>query len=442
MVMKKLALLFLSFTIVFAILGCGDDDDTLILDVFDGDNSNESKNLVIWGEVPGTDADDIREAMAYVSDNNPYGITLEYVPVQGLGVRLAAARLAGDLPDLVLWPRPDTATYAPKGFLYELHELVERDGMNTDIFYAEALRELKHDSALYGLPVDIDPWGIWVNMGMVESHNADLTPSDPDYVTVPTTWDELYHAAVQLTRHDQSGNVTATGFNINALRGAFYSFLLTVGGEIIDENNGVVNIDDTKGTAVLEFFNDFYRHEPPLYTRGIDPIDAFAGNRLAMTFGPLYFERQVKARNTSIDMQFISVPAGPIDGVQSGVIGGYGLVIPRGAKNPNNAWDIMQWWTNDEEALLAYTEIYSALPANITLWESDSIKNHPLFSSVIDEIEHYRVRPVIPGYINFEVQAVFPTIDKLELEMDSMTVAKALEEIKRIGDRTLALERE
>lgn len=436
--------IFSSIVIILALLltACAGSTERDIREIFDGDTSKESKKLVIWGEVPGADVDELKKAIKYISDNNPYGIELEYVSVQGMNVKLATAKLAGDLPDLILWPRVDTSTYAPKGFLYPIDELIEAGEIDMDVFYQEAVRELQHKGKTYGLPLDIDPWGIWINLDVLNAYNEGLDEDSEEYAKIPETWDELMDTAIKLTKHDAKGNVLVSGFDVHALRGAFYSFLLTVGAQIVDEDKAVVDIDNEKGKLVLNFFNEFYQLDPSIYAPGINPSDAFASGHLAITFGPLFFQREVKVKNPDINMRFISIPAGPVDGVKSGVIGGFGLVVPKGSKNPNNAWNIIKYWATNEEAIMKYNDINSTLPANKNLWNSDSVLNHELYSYVIEEIKNYKVRPTVPGYINFEVQAVFPTIDKLQLGIEDMTVEKALSEIKRIGDRTLALEKE
>lgn len=67
--------------------------------------------------------------------------------------KLLTGIAGGELPDIIMWDRYQTALYAPKGVLEPLDKLVKEDNVKMDDFYEESVKEMTYSDKLYGLPL-------------------------------------------------------------------------------------------------------------------------------------------------------------------------------------------------------------------------------------------------------------------------------------------------
>lgn len=70
--------------------------------------------------------------------------------------QLLTAAASDTLPDVIWLGRFETASWASRGVLNPIDELVERDGYDTSMFYDWALEEASYDGQLYGIPGGAD----------------------------------------------------------------------------------------------------------------------------------------------------------------------------------------------------------------------------------------------------------------------------------------------
>jgi len=146
------------------------------------------------------------------------------------------------MPDIVVWDR--FATPSNTKLLMPLDDLIAEDGVDVSKFFAEAYDELTVDGKQYGLPLDADPWGLYINMDMVEEYNATAAAEDKIDVNDLGTWTKVMDAAEKLTVRN-GDNVTRSGINTTSADGQFFSFVYTGGGELIDTDKDSPAYGDT-----------------------------------------------------------------------------------------------------------------------------------------------------------------------------------------------------
>ena len=292
------------------------------------------------------------------------GVTLQFQPMNQLPTSLRTACMSGPtrMPDIVIWDRFSTPSNT--SFLLPLDDLIQEDAIDTTKFLAEAYDELTVDGVQYGLPLDADPWGIYVNMDLVNTYNDTASEADKIDVDSLDTWTELLDAAEKLTERDGS-NVTRSGLNTTSADGQFFSFIYTGTGELINTDETDPNYGDTvmKESAAemlsdgqslrvydtLAFFNELYHKN--LCNTGHGGTDAFGNGLCAMTYGSLYFPQELSAYSLE-NYKMLPYPArdrtyvqgedspqvldpaatdasGMVNGQVGGMLGGYGLAIPQ-----------------------------------------------------------------------------------------------------------------
>jgi ABC-type glycerol-3-phosphate transport system substrate-binding protein len=238
---------------------------------------------------------------------------------------------------------------------------------------SEALNELTYKNTVYGIPFDLDPWGIYVNLDNVNAYNTE-NPSATIDTNDLGTWSKVMAAAKKLTIKNSGGTVTTAGLNTTSMDGQFFSFAFTAGGEVINTGRGEAEYSSQYGDSVLTtppdeygqraretlaFFLDLYKSD--ICSNSLGGTGAFVNGTLAMTYGSMFFPQTMKTENPSkqVNYKFIPYPmrdlsyfadgasaptnttagkpvavdpaqtvGGLKNGVYGGLLGGYGLAIP------------------------------------------------------------------------------------------------------------------
>ena len=385
------------------------------------------------------------------------GVYLQFSPMTQLPTSLGTACLSGPhkMPDIVVWDR--FATPSNTKLLMPLDDLIAEDGVDVSKFFAEAYDELTVDGKQYGLPLDADPWGLYINMDMVEEYNATAAAEDKIDVNDLGTWTKVMDAAEKLTVRN-GDNVTRSGINTTSADGQFFSFVYTGGGELIDTDKDspaygdtvmaedVGFLTDAESLRVydsLAFFNELY--DKNLCNTGHGGTDAFGNGLLGITYGSIYFPQELSSYNLK-NYKMLPYPArdrtyvngedkpqvldpeatddlGMKNGQVGGMLGGYGLVIPQPTNaamrtqewknHVEKAWEVIKlWMMNDEINELYFTE-NKAITCRQDLWENEFYEQDGVMKDILPYLENYKMRPSVAGYEMFESSIVRTQIQAL-----------------------------
>lgn len=488
--MKKLLGLCLSailaLTAVFGATACSTtsandyseytDDGRLILTIWAPDqyaNATIRSRFQAWLD-DFNETDEIKEL----------GVYLEFSPFTQLPTTLSTACISGPhmMPDIVIWDR--FATPSNTTYLMPIDDLLEEDNIDTSVFLDEAYDELTVNGSQYGLPLDADPWGIYVNMDIVNTYNDQNSASAIDVDSLDT-WSELIDAADKLTIRDGS-NVTRSGLNTTSADGQFFSFVYTGTGELIDtdENSSaygdtVMSMDSadifTDGESMrvydtLAFFKELYALN--LCNTGHGGTDAFGNGLLAMTYGSIYFPQELSSysiKNYKMlpyparDLTYINVnteqgahgeslvasetdSTGMQNGQVGGMLGGYGLAIPQPVmenmrtdewrSHVEKAWEVIKLWLLDDEMNESYFTANEVITCRSDLWDNAFYtENTGVIGDILPYLENYKMRPSVAGYEVFESSIVRADIQMLK--EGSLTVLATYEKIRDDGNALL-----
>ncbi|HEY0187231.1 MAG TPA: ABC transporter substrate-binding protein [Cellulomonas sp.] len=386
--------------------------------------SGSPQVITVWGPWSG-DAEDQAAVMfdAYNASQDEYQV--DYQPQEEIAQKVLTAIASGDVPDLVIWDRYQTSLYAAKGALMSVDDLIERDGVDTSVFYEQALSETQYDGQTYGLPLIVDDRVLFYNKTLFAE--AGLEP--------PTTWAELEADAVALTVRDASGTLVQSGFELQDA-GLFNLWCLQAGCDLVSEDSETTAFDSAAGLEVLDFW-DRLLNQDKVYDLGFsDTGDPFAEGTLAMKYdGPWALSTYNDVEG--LDYGIVEPPTGP-DGDTGAIMGGLALVIPEGATNVDGAWDFSTWWTLDPANGVTFAQVSGWPPAN-TEAAADPYFASDDYAAFTATMEYAQARPTVPGYQDVEGLALTPQIEKFM--SGEISAADALAAAAQQGDEILAEER-
>ncbi|WP_026366185.1 ABC transporter substrate-binding protein [Promicromonospora sukumoe] len=385
----------------------------------DGGSGGGPEEVTFWGSWSGAQAKQLQaQADAFNESQDEYEV--KYVAQELVEEKLLTALASGSVPDVVLWDRYNTPLYVPKNALSPLDEYIEADGVDTTQFYDQAMGELVVEGETYGLPLLVDNRSLFYNTELLA--DAGVEP--------PTDWDSLKDAAEAVTERD-GGKLSVAGFALDD-PGLFNIWLRQAGGQMFADDGATTAFNSPEGLEVLEFWQGLL--DAGVYEPGFgEGVDSFAEGSTAIKYdGPWALTALDEAE---VDYGIVQPPVGP-DGDQGAGMGGFGLVIPSGAQQPDGAWEFIKWWTTQPENGVDFAKISGWIPANVEAANDPYFTEDDRYQAFIETMEYAQVRSSIPGASDVEGKALIPALEKfLGGETDAAT---ALKEAQELGDRILA----
>lgn len=387
-----------------------------------GGDGEGPEAVTFWGSWSGDQIDQLdAQAAAFNEAQDDYEVT--YVAQELVEEKLLTGIASGQVPDVVLWDRYQTPLYVPRGALAPIDDLLEQDGVDVGQFYEQAMGEMVVDGQTYGLPLLVDNRSLFFNPTVLEE--AGLEP--------PTTWDELRSVAQQVTERD-GASLTRAGFSLGDT-GLFNMWLRQAGGSMFSEDGTTTAFNSPEGLEVLAFWQSIV--DDGSFELGFgEGVDAFAEGDLVMKYdGPWALSGLDAAE---IEYGIVEPVAGP-DGDKAAGMGGFGLVIPEGAPNPEGAWEFIKWWTTQPENGVAFAEISGWIPANVEAANDPYFTDDPRYAAFIAAMDYATVRSSVAGASDVEGKALIPALQKFMA--GDVTAEAALAEAQELGDQILAQNR-
>ena len=277
------------------------------------------------------------------------GITLEIVP-KADDQKLLTAAAAKQLPDILWLERESTSSWAARGVLQPIDDLIARDKYDTGRFYEAAFSESRYDNKTWGLPQFMPVRALYVNLDMLKEAGADLATLDTG------NWEQFTELGRALTR--RSGDrVDRWGF-ANKIQDFLWLYGLANGGTFISPDGKRAGFNDPKIVDALDWgiknyeAQGGYKSYQALATT-FQNDEQFARGQVAMT--PYEnFMLGIIAR-VAPGLNFALVPmrkrgGGPNDWIS--FTGGNIWTIPSGAKDRDAAWEFIKFMSAEETWLL------------------------------------------------------------------------------------------
>lgn len=323
-------------------------------------------------------------------------ITVDLIatPIGETYPKIAAALAAGsdqyDIIELDYFLMPQVA-----GQLQPLDEYMSKDKPFADDYLAAVAKNV---SDLY----------VWKNVryGIANDSNTQLMfyrkdIFDKEGLKVPKTYNDVLELAKTLTRDTPAGKqygFTTTGRRGVYSAGAFNSIYWSSGGEMWDEKTFQVSIDNDLAAECLGLLVELFKYADPSAINSTDDetIAAMSSGVAVLSpnsWGNNAFTNPQLNKLGSVTAAGV-VPAG-IGGKASPRpgMGGFGMVIPKGSKNKDAAWEFIKYVTS-AGAMDAYIR-GSGQPARL-----DALKKYaseaPLFGPLAESLPLAHWQPRLP----------------------------------------------
>lgn len=256
--------------------------------------------------------------------------------------RLASSLARGEGPDLFRFHN----TWLPmfnKDLAPVPSKTVSALGLNQN-FYSSALRDLTKGNQYYGLPLEVDGLGLYVNEDLFKQAG----------LVYPKTWEELRTTAIKLTVKDSSGNILVGGIAMGKVNNVeHWSDILG----LMMLQNGVDLANPTGNLAedALVYYTLFGRPPENTWDENQDnSILAFAQGKVAMIFAPSWEAFEIKKINPDVNFKILAVPQLP--GVNLSWSSFWAEGVWQKSKNQKDAFEFLQYLASKEVMGKLYAE--------------------------------------------------------------------------------------
>ncbi len=397
--------------------------------------STSSDTLTMWagGQWVQHDAENLKTFIE--SYNSKHETKIKLTIKAEFETSLASALLVGKQPDLVIWDRFNTPTYATEEYLISIDDYIKRAGIDSNLFQKQAYDELTYEGHQYGLPLDLDIWGVYVNMDLIpEAYKSKVNST--------WTWDDLKEVAHGVTNKTSDG-FNPAGYSADDLHEHFFKFMVSTGVDF--GANGTIEYDNDETRAVLNYFKDFGAGD--VCNGNYNGKDAFKNGRLAMLNQPVYFSSYLKKYAPDLNYKFLPQPAYTgTNGKNGGMIGGFGIALPNPISKyrtsaweakKEKAWEVMKNWLCDADTALEWSKTSNTLPALKSLYSDTWIQSTEVLKDAASYVDSYDTRPSVPGFVNIQINVYNNYIQKYYKGAYDGTLDQLINELKVETDKII-----
>lgn len=357
---------------------------------------------------------------------------VEFLSVSGINNKTLMAASGGIPPDVAGLFGNNLAQYAVRGAILPLDEYIERDGVNRDD-YIDVFWEMGHfEGSQYALPSVPASTALHVNT----DHLAEIGLTVED---MPETIEEFDNIASQLVIKDENGRLKRSGF-LPAEPGWWRDrFGYIFGGTLYDEEKGITTAYSPENVRAYEWAQGYAERQG--YTNVQDfkggfgsfnsPQNAFMDGKVSTVLQGVWMHNFIAKQQPDLNWAAVPFPhpADRPDAANSTYADLDILVIPKGAKQPDGAWEFIkfvQQQENSELLALGQMKFTPLKEVSDEFWEKHENPYVKLFHS-LPQSDNAITPPKLsiwPEY-NSEMTAAFDRISSGE------DVAQALKDVDK-----------
>ncbi len=364
-----------------------------------------------WASSPEETA--LLESLLYrFSVANP-DIVVKYEPITGdYWATLKTLIASGTAPDIYYMDIFQFPAFARDQVLLPLDDLMASTGTKKEDFIPSLMEAFTYEGKVYGIPKDFNTLGLFYNVDLFDK--AGLA-----YPTDDWTWDDLKAAAQKLTDLSDP-NKPIYGFGVPADAGRFPVFVFQNGGNIMNEDFSDTLLDSPEAIAAGEFYTSFRAEKI-----GAIPADVgegwqgtvFGKGQFAMVYEGGWLIPYLNKQFPNTKYGVVVPPAGPKG--EGNLIFTVAWSISPNTKNPEAAWKVIEFLTNEESQLTVLQSGF-ALPSRVALQESEYLKNNPAPAAIFRGAFN-NAKPFMWGLVGSDVnEQMSKALERVYLEGQSV----------------------
>lgn len=359
-----------------------------------------------WGD-PGELPPNFEVIEQFEAANPDIIIETQHAPWSSYFDRLQTQWAGGVSPDVMFLN--NVPSYASRGVLATLDDLVEESGFDISGYHPEMLRIFMLDGNLYGFPRDNDTTVLYYNMDLFDEAGV-AYPDDTWH------WDDLREAAAALTVKDAAGRTLQYGVALEANK--YPNWVHQNGGLIFDDplEPTRFHMAEQAATDAIQFIADMINVDGSAPSFDAQQqmgstTELFSTGRVAMVMTNA--ARVPTFMDSGFNWNVAPLPMGPT-GTRANTLGGAGYVMAASPGDQEAAWRFLQFLSGPEgHAVFAATGL--AVPALTTPETAEAFIsampegiNAQVF---IDETAHGMLNPNFPNWREIETTLVTPALD-------------------------------
>lgn len=330
--MKKGMLLLLALIFTFSMLvACG--------------KTTKGKKEVVLGIWDENQKDAIQMIVdEFNKQHDDIEAKIELTPWSNYWTKLDAAANAGEAPD-VFWMNVYLPKYADGDILLPLDDYIKKDDFNLGN-YVEAVSDMyNYDGKQWGIPKGVDSVAVAYNKEIFDKYGI-------AYPEEGWTWEDMRAIATKLrdgTKADKSGLYPIL-MELDA-QPSHFNFVSQTGGFVISDDytvNGYNKPETVKAYQnVVDLFNDDLL-APYVVLSETKGTDLFLSGIGAMLYVGSWKSKVLEESNigTSGNLGLITMPKQDVS--NASVLGGLSYSIFKKTKNPEAAWELIKFITNEQ----------------------------------------------------------------------------------------------
>jgi multiple sugar transport system substrate-binding protein len=375
----------------------------MLWDVGPDQEYNDGKTHVRYWNIEPTIARDIYHVTKFNETQDSVVVHASPIPWSEHEKKILTAILSGDPPDVVSQFIP-VVRWASRMALRPLDDLIAETGFDTTVFFPALWDEVKWQNRTFAIPVWTASYAFFYNKSAFRE--VGLDPDRP-----PRTWNEVRHYAKQLTRYDGQGRMTRAGYIPNFSAGHTGVLSNPTTAAIQAWQLGVQYLSDDGTTVSLaspeviraaqwsvDFFDDYDLYTVNSFIGGLGRLEqhGFLHDKLAMVVLDMSFLDLIEKYQPELDFGVVETPS--FDGYPTAsTSGSFWLGIPRGAKNPRAAWDLIRFTVDKQTQLeeLA-SRVDDLFPSNRLAAYDSTFMTNDMIRVFVNQMDYAHSPTVVP----------------------------------------------
>ncbi len=278
-------------------------------------------------------------------------VYVEFISTSTIDAKLLLATAGGNPPDIAGFWSHTVYNFADKGALIPLDEFMKKDGLSGSDYLPSVYEACTYKGFTWGLPSTPATVALHYNKDLFRE--AGLDPDSP-----PQSIKELDEYAKKLTKVDSDGKYTQLGFLPTDPGWWGTMWVFWFGGSLVNESGTEILIDSEESKTAFNWVQSYLKDYDAQRIKDFEathrgefasPSNSFMSGRVAMKLQGVWMSSFIEKFSDNLDWGVAPFPSyhpdpeKPATVVETDI-----LVIPRGAKNVEEAWDFIRFVQRQE----------------------------------------------------------------------------------------------
>lgn len=374
--MKRAMGILLSSVMLLGVLsGCGGNSSSAGSAASGSQAANQAESqtgeqvtLTYWQHSSAARDEMMTKLVAEFEAANPdIKVNCEFIPEGDYTQKLIPSLATDTAPDVFQVQSGMVSKLAQAGSIQPLDDTVMSPEMIEEEFVAAATDGLKYEDKYYGMPTDMQTIICFWNKDLAAEAGLDAE-------TGPQTWEEFFEWARTMTKFDENGNLTQSGWGGKGYWPEVVSFVEQKGGTFYDEAaNQFVFADDPTSVAAVEEYASLYRVDKVYNTEFSANWAGFRQGLIGMMLGHPAMLGNLPTTAPDLNFGVSLIPANGDS--RASCVSSWGYVMS--AKAPSEAATRFIEFLSSEEVEKQWTLQTGELPARKALLEDAELKADP-----------------------------------------------------------------